>query len=161
MMDYQLSLVSKCLNGERARDCQFCPAHHSKNGKCCFGIRYEHPDATCDPCLLNRECALSVRAQVQPQGSRGIIYPSRTVTNPQTQVRIGSPTRPVNRAETLRQYGPQPGEALLVNAPMEVVPLQLNPGDNLFVRFLKVSGWGCLEGFFEQAVNFVRRRRPE
>jgi len=160
-MDYQLSLVSQCLNGERSRECQYCPAHHSKNGKCCFGIRYEHPDATCDHCLLGRECSMSLRAQTQPQSSRGIIYPSRTVTNPQTQVRVNNPARPMNRAENLRQYGPQPGEALLVQAPVEIMPLQLNPNDNLFVRFLKVSGWGSLEGFFEQAVNFVRRRRPE
>jgi hypothetical protein len=50
---------------------------------------------------------------------------------------------------------------MLAQAPVEVMPLQLNPNDNLFVRFCKVSSWGAGEGFFEMALNFFRRRRPE
>jgi len=48
--------------------------------------------------------------------------------------------------------------ALLQAAPQ---PLQFNPNDNLFQRFVKVSMWGAGEGFLEMALNFFRLRRPE
>jgi len=163
MSDYTTTLISQCLNGERTRDCQWCQAHHSKNGTCCFGIRHAYHDQICDPCILTRECAAMCH-QAPANGPRPIVYPSRAAQSyPTQQVRTNNPApySPVNRAAALRQYGPQPGEAMLAQAPVEVMPLQLNPNDNLFVRFCKVSSWGAGEGFFEMALNFFRRRRPE
>jgi hypothetical protein len=61
----------------------------------------------------------------------------------------------------MANYGPQPGEPLLVPQPIRPKPLELNPDDNLFTRFWKVTSWGAGEGFFEMAVNFFRIRRPE
>ena len=163
MSEYEMSLVSKCLNGERQRDCQWCPAHHSKNGKCCFGLRHAYNDNICDPCILSRECA-AICHQQPANGSRPVVYPPRVAANqPSTQVRVNNPGpyTPSTRAEALHQYGPHQGEALLAQAPVEIAPLQLNPDDNLLQRFCKVTAWGAGEGFFEMGLNFFRRRRPE
>jgi len=171
-MDQTLK-ISRCLNGEQERDCNWCDCHHSKNGKCCFGIRHEfqHPD--CDACVLHQDCAAlthGVRQQQQAQPYRSGYYqptyqnpaPPRPIYQQQPSAPIGHPVRvQTNKPPVMANYGPQPGEPLLVQQPVRPKPLALNPDDNLFVRFMKVSSWGAGEGFFEMAVNFFRIRRPE
>ena len=160
----QTMKISQCLNGDRERDCSWCECHHSKNGKCCFGIRHEfnHPD--CDACVLHQDCAALTHGQrSQAYRPTAAAYaPPRPVyaTPPQQgghQVRVATGAR----APAMTSYGPQQGEPLLVPQPVRPKPLELNPNDNLFVRFMKVSSWGAGEGFFEMAVNFFRIRRPE
>jgi hypothetical protein len=166
--------ISRCLNGDQERHCNWCECHHSKNGKCCFGVRHEfnHPD--CNACVLNQDCAALTHdlRQQQAQPYRQQYYqptyqnpaPPRPIytQQPQPPVPAGHAVRVTSaKPPAMSNYGPQPGEPLLVPAPIKPRPLELNPDDNLFVRFLKVSSWGAGEGFFEMAVNFFRIRRPE
>jgi len=156
-------LISQCLNGDRERDCDYCPAHPSRDGSCCFGLRHEYGDPDCNACELENECAPLTHgtAKNYAHGPTRIVYPGRRPANRSsgTRVRVGSPKRA--NQPTMEEVGPQPGEPLLVQRPADPKPLQLNPDDKLFTRFMKVSSWGAGEGFFEMGLNFFRKRRPE
>lgn len=156
-------LIGQCLNGEREPDCDYCPAHSSRRGGCCFGIRHEYGDSDCRACVLEDECRVLTHGGVKSSSSvPRIIYPSRPVAKAvpvRTSVAPGTQTK--QRVVVMSDYGPQPGEPLLVQQPIHPEPLKLNPNDGLFRRFLKVSSWGAGEGFFEMALNFFRKRRPE
>lgn len=157
------TLIAQCINGERERECEYCPAHQSKNGDCCFGVRHEHGDRDCMACVLSDECAPLTHGYAprtpRPAPSR-IIYPNRRVPNSQGGSRVRVRSGP-DQFPIVEEVGPQPGEPLLVQRPIEPQPIQLNPKDSLFKRFLQVSSWGAGEGFFEMALNFFRKRRPE
>lgn len=167
----QTDMISACLNGEKERDCHWCPANHSKpGGRCCFGIRHEHNDTTCDDCIHNRPCASVTHGGQYVERGRGrIIHPRRQGSNPSRPQarRVSGNRRPPVAHDNYGQhdygdYGPQPGESLLVqHPPASPQALQLNPEDNLLQRFVKVSMWGAGEGFLEMALNFFRLRRPE
>lgn len=156
-------LIGQCLNGDRDRSCDYCPAHSSRNGNCCFSIRHEYGDPDCTACVLEKECAPLTHGNAR--SAPRIIYPGRSPAKVpmRTSVAPGTTTRQVlqNRVMVMQDYGPQPGEPLLVQQPIQPEPLKLNPKDGLFRRFLKVSSWGAGEGFFEMALNFFRKRRPE
>jgi hypothetical protein len=163
-------LIGQCLNGERDRDCEYCPAHSSRRGGCCFGLRHEYEDPDCTACVLESECEALAHAGTKHDVRRTtpaprIIYPGRSTAKApvRTIVAPGTQTRHVQqgRVVVMQDYGPQPGEPLLVQQPVQPEPLKLNPNDGLFRRFLKVSSWGAGEGFFEMGLNFFRKRRPE
>lgn len=157
-------LIGQCLNGERERDCELCPAHSSRRGSCCFGIRHEYGDPDCHACVLEDECQELVEERVAINRSPRatvprIIYPGRPAAKTTRTVAPGTPAR--SRVVTVQDCGPQLGEPLLVQQPIHPEPLKLNPNHGLFKRFLVVSSWGAGEGFFEMALNFFRKRRPE
>lgn len=156
-------LISQCLNGERDRECGLCPAHASRRGSCCFGIRHEYGDHDCTACTLEDECAPLTHGTGRAISAPRIIYPGRSVAKGPVRTAVAPGTRqPMpNRVAVMSDYGPQPGEPLLIQQPVQPEPLKLNPKDGLFRRFLKVSSWGAGEGFFEMALNFFRKRRPE
>ena len=162
-------LIGQCLNGERDRDCDYCPAHSSRRGSCCFGLRHEYGDPDCQACVLEKNCAPLVHSitsnDVRMTSAPRIIYPGRSLAKVpvRTTVAPGTQTRQItqNRIAVMQDFGPQPGEPLLIQQPIQPEPLKLNPKDGLFRRFLKVSSWGAGEGFFEMGLNFFRRRRPE
>lgn len=166
-------LIGECLNGDRHPDCahftgqHLCPAAEGVGGKCCFGVRHEYGDQDCQACVLNRECASLTHGVVKsdvrhaPRIIRPGIAPAKSAVR--MAVAPGTQTQQVQRGRLpiLQDYGPQPGEPLLIQQPINPEPLQLNPKDGLFKRFLKVSSWGAGEGFFEMGLNFFRKRRPE
>jgi hypothetical protein len=161
-------LISQCLNGERDQECEYCPAHSSRRGGCCFGIRHEYGDPDCQACVLEKNCSPlthGTRGEAHAISAPRIIYPGRGPAKVpmRTAVAPGTPLRPgsLNRVAVMQDYGPQLGEPLLVQQPVQPEPLKFNPKDGLFRRFLKVSSWGAGEGFFEMALNFFRKRRPE
>lgn len=153
-------LISQCLNGERERDCDYCPASPNRDGGCCFGLRHEYGDPDCQACELEKECSPLTHgtSKSDSRPSPRIIYPGRRSANSSrgTRVRAGSKSLPI-----VEDNGPQPGEPLLVEKPFEPEPVQFNPKDGLAARFLKVGAWGAGEGFFEMGLNFFRKRRPE
>lgn len=168
MNETERHLISQCLNGERERDCEWCPASPNRNGSCCFGLRHEHGDPDCTACELENECVHLTHGYAKSdvrRPSTRIVYPGRRPANSpsSTRVRVGSPRaqQAPHYYPTVADDGPHQGEALLVPRPCDPVPLQLNPKDTLFTRFLKVSSWGAGEGFFEMGLNFFRKRRPE
>ena len=162
-------LIGQCLNGDRNRDCEYCPAHSSRHGACCFGLRHEYGDPDCRICVLDSDCASlthgTARSETHAISAPRIIYPGRspakipvrTVVAPGTAIRQGMQ----NRVMVMQDYGPQPGEPLLIQQPIQPEPLKLNPKDGLFKRFFQVTSWGAGEGFCEMALNFFRKRRPE
>lgn len=158
-------LISQCLNGERDRDCDWCPASPERNGGCCFGLRHEYGDPDCNACELEHDCAPLTHGHTKSdvrRPSTRIVYPGRRPANRPSvsRVRVNSP-RKQGPVPTMDEVGPHPGEPLLVQRPCDPAPLQLNPKDGLFTRFMKVSSWGAGEGFFEMGLNFFRKRRPE
>ena len=162
----QTEIISACLNGEKERDCNWCPANHTKpGGRCCFGLRHEDNDPTCDDCIHTRPCASVTHGHQQREhGRQRIIHPRRRVANPARPSRTQARRVSGNSLPIVHDgYGaPQQGDPLLVpHQAAEPQPLQLNPEDNLFQRFVKVSMWGAGEGFLEMALNFFRLRRPE
>jgi hypothetical protein len=159
-------LIGQCLNGERERDCDYCPAHSARRGNCCFGLRHEHGDPDCLACVLEKDCdPLTHRvAKSDVRPTPRIIYPGRAPAKTPVRVAVAPGTMVQSgqsRLPVMQDYGPQPGQPLLIQQPIHPEPLQLNPNDGLFKRFLKVSSWGAGEGFFEMGLNFFRRRRPE
>lgn len=172
-MDSENALIKECLNGERHPDCfhfsgdHLCPAAEAKGGKCCFGLRHEYGDPDCNACALSGECAPLTHgaARSDARTTPRIIYPGRVPAKAPVRVAVAPGTQVQrtgnSRLPILQDYGPQPGEPLLIQQPVRPEPLQLNPKDGLFKRFLKVSSWGAGEGFFEMGLNFFRKRRPE
>jgi hypothetical protein len=162
-------LIGQCLNGERDRDCEYCPAHSSRRGGCCFGLRHEYGDPDCLACVLENECealahGVAKRDMRAAYSTPRIIHPSRPAAKAPIRTFVAPGTQPrqgAQRVAVMQDYGPQPGEPLLIQQPIQPEPLQLNPTTSLFKRFLVVGSWGAGEGFFEMALNFFRKRRPE
>lgn len=161
-------MIAQCLNGERERTCDYCPAHSSRGGSCCFGLRHEYGHPDCTACVLEGDCEALTHSKTkhepcQPSSAPRIIYPGQspakvpvsTVATPGTRVVYPS------RTTVVQDHGPRLGEPLLAQQPTQLEPLKFDPDDNLIERFFKVSGWGALEGFCQMALNFFRRRRPE
>ena len=156
-------LISQCINGERERDCDYCPASPSRNGGCCFGLRHEYGDPDCKACELENQCSRITHgtATRDAKPSPRIIYPNRRAANSSRTYASRARVRTDQPGAGFEDPGPRPGEPLLVEKPFEPQPVQFNPKDKLAVRFLKVSAWGAGEGFFEMGLNFFRKRRPE
>lgn len=156
-------LVDECLNGERDRECEDCPAHSSRGGRCCFALRHEHGDPHCTVCQLEPDCSYLTHGygKSDARSSSRIVYPGRPSANRPQPRRVRSTQTKKGKAREFDGVGPQFGDPLLVQRPADPQPLQLNPKDNLFTRFLKVGSWGAGEGFFEMGLNFFRKRRPE
>lgn len=166
MRETEEQMISECLNGERDQNCDYCPAHSSRGGSCCFGLRHEHGDPSCTICELSKNCSYLTHGR--PRSDAGatprIVYPAGHGANRTnyTKTRYTNPPRTeppkTNPAQEKKSYDP---ETILTRRRADPVPLQLNPDDSLFVRFCKVTGWGAGEGACEMALNFFRRRRPE
>ncbi len=153
-------LITQCLNGERERDCDYCPASPHNNGQCCFGIRHEYGDPDCQACVLSSECA-PLSHGVPQSHSRRIVYPQQRTPNPSSGRQVRHSTQARKSLPILNDMGPQPGEPLLVQQPVQPKPIQLDPQSSLFKRFFQVGAWGAGEGFLELTLNFMRTRRPE
>ena len=154
----QAELISKCLNGDRNPYCNTCPAHHSQNGECCFGLRFEYPHKDCDACVIRVDCA----AQTQAFSQSG--YPVRPVIRPgaprayypsvQSVRQPGQPVRVMTRYEA-PQYGPP--------APMQYGPPQyeLPEEEPRHLWFLRRVVHGLLEGAVEALLHCFRQTRPK
>ena len=154
----QDQIITECLNGERTRDCDWCPAHYTKGGKCCFGKLHEHDDPQCRSCIHQEDCAPLTHDTVsqEPAPSGRVIYHNRgqrTSTAP--AARRGLPILQGSMPSA------QPGEPLLVETPIVPEPVQLDDKDTMVQRFFKVAFWGAAEGFFEMALRYFRKRRPD
>jgi hypothetical protein len=156
-------LISQCLNGERDPDCRMCPASPNRGGKCCFSVNHEYGHPDCSACVLQQDCA-QLTHNAQRQAPR-VIYPSAAAQNRTipvyTSVAPGTQTNTYRTPQPSKSHTVRPGEPLLETRPHSPAPLQFDPNDTLFKRFVKVSAYGCWEGFFEMALHFIRTRRPE
>ena len=159
-------LISQCLNGERDRDCNWCPAHPSRNGECCFSARHEYNHPDCNACFIRQDCAAMTHGH-----TRAPSYPAPNVIHPSAPTRVypgvrtaqqtGQPVRVSPGQMAPVYYGPQQGEPLLAPSMTPPKPLALDPDGGLFKRFWQVAGWGAGEGAAQMILNFFRIRRPE
>jgi hypothetical protein len=160
----ETQLVEACLNGYREPHCQTCLAAPIRGGKCCFGHRHVPGDEECEACALAEECAPLTHG-VSKNDARYYprpVYPTQQPASRPVPIRTSIPpgTATVQRVVQTVDRRTIPGP-LLAQQPIHPEPLQLDPEDGMFVRFLKVTTWGAGEGFFEMALNFFRKRRPE
>ena len=174
----QWQTIQRCFTGERTPDCTWCPNHHSKNGQCCFGIRYEHGHPDCRDCILTDNCsALTQQAQAANYQTPAPVYSGvRTVNPPNQPVRVQlnypppttrpqtamSPYQPPYPATNYYQptyYGPQPGQPLIPLHAVQPMPVQFDD-PNWKKHLLSLLGWGMAEGGLELVLHWFRNRRP-
>jgi hypothetical protein len=141
----QKEIARECLNGERERDCSACPAHHSQGGICCFGKKHAYGDPDCADCIHETACA-----RVTHGFSGSTRVPVRTSARPSSH--INKVTAPQSSTKIARP--------LLSSDGAYDNPITLPPEMSGVKKFLVVSGWGALEGFFELGGQFIRGRRP-
>lgn len=153
----QRQMVQECFDGDRERNCNYCPAHYAKGGICCFGQKFEHDDPQCHSCPHVGACepltysyeAGESRTMERP---RRIIHPSH---RPQPQ-----PNQP---GRSLPAYGARRGEGLLANdqQPPPMQPLEASEDLSFWQMMGLHAVWGAAEGALEMLLSFFRRRRPD
>jgi hypothetical protein len=110
MSETQRQVIQECFDGDRERDCDYCPAHCSKNGKCCFGTEFDEDDNRCASCNHNYHCSLET-AQRESARAQPVERPRRIMINQQpSQSRLpvyGQP-RPTPNFRPNRPVQPPP-----------------------------------------------------
>lgn len=158
----QEEVIKQCVNGERDRTCDSCPAHNSRNGKCCFGVMHQYGDADCQQCHIEADCAQLAHSP-QPKAAEPyinrMVYPNSAPTQPTSiyptrgSLPIVNSPRPTAQSSSIL---PPP-----VHTSSAVQPLQFPDTDSIFVKAVKHGGYGALEGFFNMVSSFLHKRRPE
>ena len=175
----QWQSIQKCLSGESKQECSWCQHHYSKNGQCCFGIRYEYGHRDCEDCTLIENCAaLTQQARQTPYQQPRVVHPGvRTVTQPGQPVRVSvgynrtppqypyqPPPQPYQTTYSAPQYqqqyyGPQQGQPLVPLYQFQPSPVEFdNP--NWKKHLVSLLGWGMAEGGLELVLHWFRNRRP-
>lgn len=164
----QRQLVQECFDGDRERNCTYCPAHHSKTGICCFGCKFEYDDPQCHSCPHVRACepeAIRYLEQSPYAGTATQPIPPRRITINRPSVTTGiSTTTPPARA-TVPVYGQQQpirrDGSIIVPQFRTARPMQFSE-DTSFWKMMGVNAaWGAVEGALEMLLGFFRQRRPE
>lgn len=145
----QRKIMDECWDGERERNCDYCPAHHSKNGDCCFGLRYEYGDPPCMECPHRDDCSVLTRQttdEYQTQQAPRRVTVSRNQPA-QSRSKIYPPSQTAEGVLRVRTAEPQP---ILV------------PEEASFLKKVGLhAAWGAVEGALELLLTFFRRRRPD
>jgi hypothetical protein len=158
----QGQLMQECFDGERERNCTYCPAHHSKNGRCCFGHRFEYEDPQCHSCPHVTHC--------EPATMRFLDQQSAIAAQPRRIV-INRPSGSAPTAPSTTNFATQPvyGNATLVRrdggmvAPQTRVakPMQFADDESFWKMMGVNAAWGAVEGMLEMLLGFFRQRRPD
>lgn len=185
MSETQRQVIQECFDGDRERDCEYCPAHYTKNGKCCFGTEFDENDNRCSSCNHNYHC--SIETADHQERSAAVERPRRIMVNrggsPSPSPRLpiyGQPqerTVPRFRPQPTRQPIPRrspqtqqendgllvPSEKVLRHLGEHGVPQIIQPVEQM-EGFWKNMGlhaaWGAGEGMLEMLLGFMRNRRP-
>jgi hypothetical protein len=164
----QEHIVNECLNGDRRRSCADCPAHHSKNGPCCFGCRYEEDDEehcmncrhqyACSSATLSYENRMARQREANRKENRGLRVMNRSVPG---RPSVGSP-RPASRGGLIAETK---SRSMSRSRDAEIVSAEDQPTSGKVSRFFKHMGlhalWGAGEGGLEMALRYMQRRRPD
>lgn len=132
--------ITACFAGRIDRDCVSCFGHHTKKGRCCFGLRYDSRDTVeCLPCKHRSACAFETSRH------------SGVVTGPNIGDSIRPPMTPTWSAPSSAQtrtasYMERPPAAIYVG--------DLTTEDTAFATFAKHIVWKALEGFFRGAYEY-------
>lgn len=149
-------IMRECFEGDRERSCTYCPAHYSKNGRCCFGHRFEYDDPQCHGCLHCSACEQAT-ARFQDQHAAS---PRRIVINRPT----ASPLRP-GAAGTSTVYGQtapiRRDGGVIMPQNRAAKPLQPSYEESFWKMMGLNAVWGAVEGALEMLLGFFRQRRPD
>lgn len=156
----QRQVVQECFDGDRRRDCNYCPAHYSKAGICCFGQKYEDHDPHCHGCSHNTDCEPQTFQYMTHQEDPYVARP-----------RIAVPRRPAATGDGRRlpafsqsnQRGGLISETQRPQSPNEepVVDQVEFKKKPFFEQMGLHALWGAMEGAFEMLLSFLRNRRPD
>jgi hypothetical protein len=156
----QDQIVRQCFDGERRRDCSYCPAHYSKGGTCCFGHRFEYDDEQCLSCCHNHACEPLTHDLQERQVER----PRRPSIPARRRLSIYGQQGRQDKGNLL---GDQPAAREERDADQEIIaylPRQ-RKGEGKWKHFFRglglIGAWGAGEGALELILNYLRRRRPE
>ena len=151
-------IMKECFEGERERNCMYCPAHYSKrDGQCCFSQQFEADDPQCQKCPHTSACEPAF-IRLQQQHGYAESAPRRIIVNP-------PPVRPPQTRSSLPVYGQSPavrrGEGLIVAQTRPAHPYQFTEEDSFWKQMSVNAAWGAVEGALEMLLGFFRQRRPE
>ncbi len=171
-----------CFLGDRDRDCDYCPAHPSKGGDCCFGTLHEYDDPSpsgCQSCRHEQECAPITHGHYPPHGeppeeeeeaSRRVILNRGSVNRPvsTTNTRlpiIGQPPQ----SSWKKPQGARPQQYPTTEQALSILtqygepvrtPIPFTEKASFGQKLATVTLWGMAEGGLEMALRFFRIRRP-
>ena len=167
MSETQRQIIQECFDGDRERDCDYCPAHCSKNGKCCFSAEFDEDDQRCASCNHNYHCSLET-AQKQER-ERTVDRPRRIMIN--RGDRSSSSRLPVFGQHRNEHQNPRPqyrnnnslippSERIMrhVGDHGEVQPMA--SADGFWKNMGLHAAWGAGEGLVEMLLSYLRNRRP-
>lgn len=148
-------VMQECFDGERGRNCAYCPGHHTKNGNCCFGHRFEYNDPPCVSCIHAPYCEPATE-QFHAQ-TAAADRPRRVMIN------NAQPTA-VQPSRSLPVYGQtrpaQSGGPILAHKPTVAQPLPSYEEMGFWQQMGLTAAWGAVEGALELLLGFFRTRRP-
>ena len=169
--------MTECFNGRAEnRSCDFCPAHNSKGGPCCFGRKYAN-DGECGSCVHKLGCfnefnGLS-KQRIIPTGSASNIplRPSNVTPIPMNSAYAQPTVAPINSTQFAgisNQFLPQthsaspqmPSMIMQFSMPKRE-PIPFDKDSSLAEKLSIMTGWGMLEGGLEMALYTFRKHRPE
>jgi hypothetical protein len=152
----QRQLVQECFDGERERTCNYCPAHYTKNGICCFGQKFEYGDPQCVSCPHVPFCepAMEQFLATQQQQSR----PQRIMVNGGAQ----PASQPARGLPVYGQARPaQSGAPVLMQKATIAKPIESYNDMGFWQQMGLTAAWGAVEGALELLLGFFRTRRPD
>jgi hypothetical protein len=162
----QRQIVQECFDGDRERNCTYCPAHHSKTGICCFGCKFEYDDPQCHSCPHVSHCepeAARYTGQSPYYGPSAQPSPPRRITINRPSTTTGFAPTPQTRA-TVPVYGqghPVRRDGSIIVPQVRTARPILFPEDSFWRMMSLNAAWGAVEGALEMLLGFFRQRRPE
>ena len=173
MSETQRQIVQECFDGDRERDCDYCPAHYSKTGICCFGHKYEDEDNQCVSCPHNYDCSMETaqherertvdrprRIMINRGGSdRPSQRPGLPVYGQQRQQPPPSRSRPQADVGGLIQPSPHVAQHIARTRPPQIIEPVPN-AEGFFKNMGLHAAWGAGEGMLEMLLGYMRHRRP-
>ena len=174
-MEYSVKqAVRECHYGERERDCERCPAHHTRahlqrgsddDYVCCFGEKHDPHDSVCQNCIHQEDCEEETRennavsSYRPPSAYRGGSSVRRNIVS-----RQGRKSLPIYGQSSVSRYRADEDEDEVeeVIQPQRVSGVQRVEVDHMpFPKQVGVhAAWGAAEGALGMVLNFFQNRRP-
>ena len=167
----QRQIVQECFDGERERNCSYCPAHISKNGICCFGHKFEYGDPQCHSCVHVATCEPATQQYLDGHTPAYQTPPTYANQQPQRRIMVNqSPPiaqRPqyanqpaVPQRRSLPVYNQPQKDSLLMTKSIQIQPLPAYEEMSFWRQMGIITTWGAVEGALELLLGFFRQRRP-
>ena len=154
----QRQLVQECFDGERRRNCDYCPGHYSKKGICCYGQKYEDHDAQCHACPHSVECEPATFQYVTMNEEEEHYEQRPNITLPRRH-----PARPMthNRRTPVHDQAKEPIMSRGSSRNLDIAEPNRFHDKSFFEQIGIHALWGAMEGALEMVLGFFRNRRPD